>query len=246
MKADSAILTGTQLSSFPQDGCAVVIGAAGAIGSALRLRLEDDDRISRTIGFSRAAEPLIEITSDSAIADAAAAVGALAQPVRLVIDATGFLHGGGAYPEKSLAEIDSGHMAEAFAVNAIGPALLMKHFLPLLADDGKAVFCTLSARVGSIADNRLGGWYSYRASKAALNQLVRTASIELKRRRPAAVCVAYHPGTVDSLLSGPFQKTGLNVQTPDAAAEACLSVIDRLTPADSGGFFDYTGKSVPW
>jgi len=122
----------------------------------------------------------------------------------------------------------------------------MKHFLPLLADDGKTVFCTLSARVGSIADNRLGGWYSYRASKAALNQLVRTASVELKRLRPAAICAAYHPGTVDSALSAPFRKTGLDVQSPDAAAGACLSVLDRLTPTDSGGFFDYTGKAVPW
>ena len=114
-------------------------------------------------------------------------------------------------------------MAEALAVNAIGPALLMKHFLPLLAEEGKAVFCTLSARVGSITDNRLGGWYSYRASKAALNQLV-TASIGLRRRRPQAVCVAYHPGTVDSPLSGPFQKTGLDVQTPTPrAGHVCRS-----------------------
>ncbi|MGB0632836.1 MAG: SDR family oxidoreductase, partial [Alphaproteobacteria bacterium] len=198
------------------------------------------------IDFSRSAQPLIEITSDAAIADAAAAVAALDLPVRLVIDATGFLHGDDAYPEKAIAEIDSAHMAEAFAVNATGPALLMKHFLPLLADEGKAVFCTLSARVGSIADNRLGGWYSYRASKAALNQLVRTAAIELKRRRPAAVCVAYHPGTVDSKLSAPFQKSGLDVQSPAAAAEACLSVLDDLTAADSGGFFDYSGTAVPW
>ena len=246
MKTNTSGSKQTKLSSFPEDGCAVVIGAAGAIGSALRLRLEDDSRVNQTIGFSRAEEPPVDITSDSAIAAAAAAVGVLAQPVRLVIDATGFLHGGGVYPEKSLAEIDSRHMAEALAVNAIGPALLMKHFLPLLAEEGKAVFCTLSARVGSITDNRLGGWYSYRASKAALNQLVRTASIELRRRRPEAVCVAYHPGTVDSPLSGPFQKTGLDVQTPDAAAEACLSVLDRLAPENSGGFFDYTGNSVPW
>ena len=246
MRTNTSGLEPTKLSSFPADGCAVVIGAAGAIGSALRLRLEDDSRINQTIGFSRAKQPLVEITSDSAIAAAAAAVSALAQPVRLVIDATGFLHGGGVFPEKSLAELDSRHMAEALAVNAIGPALLMKYFLPLLAEEGKAMFCTLSARVGSITDNRLGGWYSYRASKAALNQLVRTASIELRRRRPEAVCVAYHPGTVDSPLSGPFQKTGLDVQTPDAAAEACLSVLDRLSPANSGGFFDYTGNSVPW
>jgi NAD(P)-dependent dehydrogenase (short-subunit alcohol dehydrogenase family) len=236
----------TQLASLPRGGCAVVIGAAGAVGYALRARLEDDDCISRTVGFSRVAEPLIEISSETAIAGAASAVAALDVPVRLVIDATGFLHGDDAYPEKAMAELDSGHMAKAFEVNAIGPALLMKHFLPLLAEDGKTVFCTLSARVGSIADNRLGGWYSYRASKAALNQLVRTASVELKRLRPAAICAAYHPGTVDSALSAPFRKTGLDVQTPDAAAGACLSVLDRLTPSDSGGFFDHTGKAVPW
>jgi NAD(P)-dependent dehydrogenase (short-subunit alcohol dehydrogenase family) len=244
--AESKTMSRRHLSSLPEGGCAVVIGASGAIGTALRARLENDEGVGRTIGFSRAGAPLFDITSDAAIAGAAAAVAALDVPVRLVIDATGFLHGDDAYPEKAMAELDSGHMAKAFEVNAIGPALLMKHFLPLLADDGKTVFCTLSARVGSIADNRLGGWYSYRASKAALNQLVRTASVELKRLRPAAICAAYHPGTVDSALSAPFQKTGLDVQSPDAAAGACLSVLDRLTPTDSGGFFDYTGKAVPW
>jgi NAD(P)-dependent dehydrogenase (short-subunit alcohol dehydrogenase family) len=137
-------------------------------------------------------------------------------------------------------------MARAFAVNAIGPALLMKHFLPLLPRSGKCVFATLSARVGSIGDNRLGGWYSYRASKAALNQIVRTAAIELRRGRPDAICVALHPGTVATPLSARFAKSGLEVQSPDAAAMRILAVLDGLTAESSGDFFDQRAHSIPW
>ena len=137
-------------------------------------------------------------------------------------------------------------MAQVFAINAIGPALLMKHFLPLLARQGKAVFATLSAKVGSISDNRLGGWYTYRASKAALNQFVHTASIELARRHPAAICVALHPGTVQSALSAPFAKAGLDVRNPDEAASRLLNVLDGLQASDSGGFFNHDGQALPW
>ena len=165
---------------------------------------------------------------------------------RLIVDATGLLHEGALQPEKSWLQLDVAHMTSAFAVNAIGPALLMKHFLPLLPRDGKSMFATLSARVGSIEDNRLGGWYSYRASKAALNQFVRTAAVELKRRLPMAVCVALHPGTVDTGLSKPFSKAGLVVQSADVAAERLLAVMNGLTEADSGGFFDYRRERVPW
>ena len=122
----------------------------------------------------------------------------------------------------------------------------MKHFLPLLPRAGKSVFVTLSARVGSIGDNDLGGWYSYQASKAALNQLVRTAAIELGRQRPAAVCVTLHPGTVDTGLSAPFAKAGLEVRPAARAAECPLRVIDRLAAEDSGGFFDHRGDRLPW
>jgi hypothetical protein len=173
-------------------------------------------------------------------------VEALGADVRLVIDASGILHGDGLSPEKSWRDLDATQMARAFAVNAIGPALLMKHFLPLLPRQGRSVFATLSARVGSIGDNRLGGWYSYRASKAALNQFVRTAAIELGRRQPAAFCVALHPGTVATSLSSPFVKAGLDVQTPEQAAGRLLDVIDRLPPGSSGGFFDHRGDPVPW
>jgi NAD(P)-dependent dehydrogenase (short-subunit alcohol dehydrogenase family) len=163
-----------------------------------------------------------------------------------VFDATGFLHGNGLSPEKALSAVTPDHLAHAFAVNTIGPALLMKHFLPLLPRQGKSVFASLSAKVGSIGDNQLGGWYSYRASKAALNQLVHTAAIELARRKPEAVCVALHPGTVDTGLSSDFAKSGLSVQQPADAAARLLSVIDRLTAADTGGFFDYRGDPLPW
>jgi len=137
-------------------------------------------------------------------------------------------------------------MAHAFAINAIGPALLMKHLLPLLPRQGKAVFATLSAKVGSIGDNQLGGWYSYRASKAALNQLVHTAAIELRRRHPEAICVALHPGTVHTALSAPFAKTGLTVVHPAEAAQRLLSVLAGLNASDSGGFFNHDGTPLPW
>jgi NAD(P)-dependent dehydrogenase (short-subunit alcohol dehydrogenase family) len=234
------------LTSFPQDGVAVVVGASGGVGGALMRRLQASRRFSRVydLGRSGAAVPL-DLTDESSIAAAAATVNRSGF-VRLIVNAAGFLHDDRRRPEKSWRELDGDHMARAFAVNAIGPGLLMKHFMPLLAPTGKAVFAVLSARVGSIGDNKLGGWYSYRASKAALNQLVRTASVELRRSNRDAVCVALHPGTVDTGLSRPFMKAGLDVQTPDVAALRLLEVIDRLAPEHSGGFFDYRGDEIEW
>lgn len=234
------------LTSFPASGLAVVIGPGGGIGSASLRQIKRAGAFDEAIGLGRRSTPPLDLLDEDSIAAAAASIAARAVPVRLVVDATGFLHGGGFEPEKSWRQIDAAHMARSFAINAIGPALLMKHFLPLLPRQGKAAFATLSAKVGSIGDNRLGGWYSYRASKAALNQLVRSAAIELKRSRPEAVCVALHPGTVDTGLSGPFAKTGLDVQTPDQSAARLLTVLDGLTAADSGGFFDYRGTALPW
>ena len=225
---------------------AIVIGATGGIGNALMHALRQSGRYDDVIGLSRSGTPPLELTSEASIKASAAFVAEQGTP-RLIVDATGVLQAAGSLKaEKSWRELDAEQMAQAFAVNAIGPALLMKHFLPLLPRDGNAVFATLSARVGSIGDNRLGGWYSYRASKAALNQLVRTAAIELRRRSPNADCVALHPGTVDTGLSSSFAKTGLDVQSPDLAAEHLLEVIAKLTADDSGGFFDYSGAKVPW
>ena len=234
------------LPSFPAGSLGVVIGASGAIGGALLDSLQHAFGVTRAIGFSRKGLPSLDLTSEASIASAACQLLQSDAPPRLIIDATGFLHGDGVSPEKSLRQLDAANLAKAFSLNAIGPALLMKHFFPLLPRSGKAVFATLSARVGSIGDNHLGGWYGYRASKAALNQLVRTAAIELKRRQPEAICVALHPGTVDSRLSAPFRKIGLAVRSPAEAAGGLLEVIDRLRPEDSGGFFDYRGEPVPW
>ena len=231
---------------FPEGGIAAVVGAGGGIGAHLLRHLEDRPAFDRIVGCGRAEAVTLDLTCEPSIAAAAARLREMDGDLRLVIDATGFLHGDGFTPEKSLRELDPAHLAHGFAVNAIGPALLMKHLLPLLPRRGKAVFATLSARVGSIGDNRLGGWYAYRASKAALNQLVRTAAVELRRRCPEAACVALHPGTVDTGLSGPFAKAGLDVQAPDEAAGRLLAVIDRLGPSENGGFFDHRGAAVPW
>jgi NAD(P)-dependent dehydrogenase (short-subunit alcohol dehydrogenase family) len=233
------------LASFPQDGVAVVVGASGGVGGALMRRLQASRRFSRVYGLGRSGAVPLDLTDENSIAAAAATV-SLSGFVRLIVNAAGFLHDDRRRPEKSWRELDGDHMARAFAVNAIGPGLLMKHFMPLLAPTGKAVFAVLSARVGSIGDNKLGGWYSYRASKAALNQLVRTASVELRRSNRDAACVALHPGTVDTGLSRPFMKTGLDVQTPDVAALRLLEVIDRLAPEHSGRFFDYRGDEIEW
>ena len=231
--------------SFPVGGIAVVFGAGGGIGSALAIQLCTGLHFKKVVGFSRTSEPAIDLLTEESLKEAAA-FAATEGDIRLVVDATGFLHDKAQRPEKCLRELDPTKMARSFALNAIGPALIMKHVLPLLPREGKSVFATLSARVGSIGDNQLGGWYSYRASKAGLNQLVRTASIELRRRQPEAICVALHPGTVDTLLSSPFSKADLDVQSPELAAKRLLAVMDRLSATDSGGFFDHRGEPVPW
>ena len=236
-----------QLESLPADGAAVVVGAGGAIGQASAELLHASGRFRRVHALSRRSDPPIDVTGEASVQAAAEVVQADGLPVRLVLDCTGFLHDeahGG--PEKSYRRLDPTHMAHAFAVNAIGPALVMKHFLPLLPRAGKAAFATLSAKVGSIGDNGYGGWYSYRASKAALNQLVRTAAIELARRRGETLCVAIHPGTTDTPLSQPFGKTGLTVRPPEDSAARILGVIDRLGVQDSGGFFNHDGSALPW
>lgn len=225
---------------------AVVFGASGGLGSALLGALEEGGRFSRVIGFARSGLPSVDITDEASVKAAAASIRAIGVAPGLVIDATGILQADGCIAEKSWEQIDASAMLRAFAVNAVGPALLMKQMFPLMPGRGKSIFVTLSARVGSISDNRLGGWYSYRASKAALNQIVRTAAVELRRKRPDAICVALHPGTVDTGLSAPFRKSGLDVRSAPDAARQLLSVIDRLTPQDSGSFFDQHGNAIPW
>ena len=234
------------LKNFPVGGLAVVIGATGGVGAALVDALQGESCFGRVLALSRRSAPPLDLLDEDSIARCASLAAGTGLPLRLVLDATGVLHSAGSQPEKTLQQISPAAMAQAFAINAIGPALLMKHFLPLLPRDGKSVFATLSAKVGSIGDNRLGGWYSYRASKAALNQLVHTAAIELRRRQPHAICISLHPGTVDTPLSQPFAKTGLNVVAAETAARRLLDVVDNLDADCSGGFFNHDGSPLPW
>jgi NAD(P)-dependent dehydrogenase (short-subunit alcohol dehydrogenase family) len=221
----------------------LVIGAAGGLGRALAESFETRGPV---IALSRRSSPTIDITDEASVEAAATYVAGQGMPLGLLVIATGFLHDEVNRPERSLRDLSASHFAKAFAINAMGPALVLKHFTPLLPREGRAVVAVLSAKVGSIGDNQLGGWHAYRASKAALNQIVRTASVELKRTRPGAICVALHPGTVDTKLSAPFSKSGLNVRPPEEAAADLLRVIEGLTPTQTGGFFDYTGKPLPW
>ena len=214
---------------------AVIIGATGGIGAALADALEEED--AEVVRLGRAD---LELTDEASIAASAARVAR----ADLVIVATGVLREGGQGPEKAIGELDAAWLARQYAVNAIGPALVAKHFLPILPRTGRSVFAVLSARVGSIADNRLGGWYGYRASKAALNQLIRTLAVEDKRRNDRGIVVALHPGTVDTRLSKPFQQRGRDLFQPGRAAVQLLDVLDGLKPADSGRLFAWDGVEI--
>jgi NAD(P)-dependent dehydrogenase (short-subunit alcohol dehydrogenase family) len=225
---------------------AVVIGATGGIGHGLLHALRAGGSWSTVIGLSRSGDSPIDIIDEASVAAAASAVDRHELPLRLVIHAAGTLDQQGCRAEKTWRHIDPVAMQRAFAINSIGPALVMKHFLPRLARDGRSVFAALSARVGSIGDNRLGGWYSYRASKAALNQLVRTAAIELRRSHPHAVCVAIHPGTVTTKLTADHDTGRLHVQAPEEAATRILAVLSRLDAGHSGQFLDQRGDTVQW
>jgi NAD(P)-dependent dehydrogenase (short-subunit alcohol dehydrogenase family) len=223
------------------NGSAVVIGARGGIGRAIADALEEEGGHKAVYRFARSSGDL-DLTHEASIA--AAAVRVTIAPT-LIIVATGLLHDGEQGPEKALRDLDPAWMARQFAVNAIGPALIAKHFVPLIPKTG-GTFATLSARVGSITDNRLGGWYGYRAAKAALNQLIRTIAIETRRTNDRAVIVGLHPGTVDTALSKPFQGSVAPGQlfTPDRAALQLLDVIEGLGVKDSGRIFDWQGAEI--
>jgi NAD(P)-dependent dehydrogenase (short-subunit alcohol dehydrogenase family) len=217
---------------------ALVIGATGGIGGAVAAALRG--RGVAVVGLSRAEG--LDVTAPASVARV---MGALEGPFDLVFVAVGVLAQAGGAPEKTLRAIEAAAMAEVFAVNTIGPALVLREVPRLLPRAGRSVVAVLSARVGSIGDNRLGGWHSYRASKAALNQIVRGAAIELARSHREAVCVALHPGTVATRFTAAYRGRHAAV-TPEAAAENLLAVIDAVTPAQTGGFLDWAGEVVPW
>ncbi len=232
------------LTSFKPGSRAAVIGSSGGIGRAFVSALEADPSFEQVMPFSRSGPgQFIDLSDETAIAQAADAAG---DELDLVIVATGVLHGANFQPEKTMRELDGTAMAEVLAANTIGPALVAKHFLPRLRRGRKTVFAALSARVGSIGDNRLGGWTSYRASKAALNMVIRTLSIEHARRYPESIVIGLHPGTVDTNLSAPFQRNVPEGKlfTPQIAATQLLKVIDGLQSRDTGGFFAWDGQAI--
>ena len=246
------------LRSFAQPPRIALFGASGGIGGALVRRMSAVVPSATILALSRdGAEPAdtdivpgdIDIEQEESIAGAAALAQDKLGRLDLVIVATGLLHEGNSLaPEKSWRALDGASMERAFRINTIGPALVAKHFLPLLETGTKSVFACLSARVGSIEDNRLGGWYAYRASKAGLNMMIKSLSIELARRNPKAICVGLHPGTVDTGLSMPFQANVPEDKlfTPERAAGALLSVIDGLGEKDTGRIFAWDGQTIPY
>ena len=231
-----------------------VIGGSGAIGSAMVRLLASRYDAARITAFSRSAmKPALsnvtchrlDYQDEDALAESAA-IAANGTSLDLVFVATGILHEGQMMPEKAMKEVSAASLHRLFEVNTILPALFLKHFSPLLNRDQQSVFACLSARVGSISDNRLGGWHAYRASKAALNMIIKNAAIETARRNKQAVIVGMHPGTVDSGLSAPFQRSVPEGQlfSPEKSAAHMLSVLETLSPEQSGGCFAWDRQEI--
>lgn len=220
---------------------ALVIGASGALGQAFAQALRSDPRCAHVQAVSRG-QPCAWDLTDAASLSALAAQ--LPGPWHLVVDATGALTLNGQGPEKRLQELDAARLMHSLQLNALGPALVLQQLSPQLARAERVIWAKLSARVGSIEDNRKGGWYGYRAAKAALNQLLQTAAIELARQRPLAVVAALQPGTVRSALSQPF--VGDEALDPAVSAQRLLAVLDALAPQGRAQFVDHLGQHIPW
>lgn len=223
---------------------AIVMGASGGIGTALCHALHSDPRCEQLIALSRSADGL-DLTDETSIANHAVTLSPYKGKIDLIINATGALEIDNHGPEKSFADITTDNLTKAFATNATASALFLKRFMPLLKTSSRAVFATLSARVGSIGDNTLGGWMGYRASKAALNQIVRCAAIEQNRRNAESIIIALHPGTIKTPLTEQYAK-GRYTHTPEECAKNLLEVMASLKPEHNGGFFDYAGNEIAW
>lgn len=255
MNSGASLGSRANLDSFGSGLNVAVIGASGGIGGALCDALASSSRVERLFRFSRSSSGSgdnrsqhIDLLEEPTIAEAAAVLKSEAGVLDIVIVATGVLHDGtGLAPEKTWRSLSAASLERAFRINATGPALVAKHLLPLLRTDRKSAFAALSARVGSISDNSLGGWYAYRSSKAALNMLIKTLSIELGRRNPNALCIGLHPGTVDTSLSKPFQRSVSpdGLFSPEASALHLLDVLNTLEPRHTGGQFAWDGSPIP-
>ena len=227
----------------PKPFRALVIGSSGTIGSAFIESLEKNPACSGVVGIHRNSAHPIDYQDLSTVEQAANALAGEA-PFQLIINTIGILHSADWMPEKKLDDLNPAQLQTLMQINAIGPSLTIKHFSKLL-DPAGSVMATLSAKVGSIEDNRLGGWYSYRASKAALNMLIKTAAIELARTKPNIALIALHPGTVNSRLSQPFKGQQIG-RPPLDAAQDMLNVLLSLDKEDSGTFISYSGERLPW
>jgi NAD(P)-dependent dehydrogenase (short-subunit alcohol dehydrogenase family) len=250
---DGSILERQAVGNEAAPRCILVAGASGGIGGAFCRQVAERFpsvtlvRLARDLAKLQAlAKSTVDIQFDigdeGRIREAVALI-----PEKLPIDwifvATGWLHNDGNGPEKTYKGLDADHLLQAYRVNAIGPALLLKHLIPKLNPSHDCRLGIVSARVGSISDNRLGGWHSYRASKAALNMLIKNFAIELSRKKPRHIIVGLQPGTTDTALSAPFQRNVPEgqLQTPDYTAEQLFKVMRKLRPDDSGGLFDFLG-----
>ena len=229
---------------FENEYRALVIGAGGAIGQAFVRALQGDRRCVHVETLSRSHGSGFDLQDTEGLAAQAAAI-AGAGPYHFMVDATGTLTIDGVGPEKSLAALRPEILAQSFALNAIGPLMVLRHFAPLLAP-GPSIYAKLSARVGSITDNRKGGWYGYRASKAALNMLLQTAAIELQRKHPDVRVVALQPGTVRSGLSRPFAAGVAHLLEPAESVQGMLGALQGLAARQGAHFVDYQGNEIPW
>jgi NAD(P)-dependent dehydrogenase (short-subunit alcohol dehydrogenase family) len=222
---------------------ALVVGSSGTLGAAFVRALQANPHCARVHPVSRSAHPGFSLENEDSIAVMAAQV-AQHGPYQLIIDATGALVIDGHGPEKHLGALSHDHLVRAFEINTIGPALLIKHLAPLLAAN-RSIYAKLSARVGSISDNHKGGWYGYRASKAALNMVLQSAAIELARRHPDTIVAALQPGTVASRLSAPFAAAGTAIHA-EVSVRGMLNTLDQLRPTQRAQFYDYRGQEIAW
>ncbi|QLE43879.1 SDR family NAD(P)-dependent oxidoreductase [Nostoc sp. C052] len=245
---------------------ALIVGASQGIGLSFVKKLLQDRRIARIYATSRQPKSVSElialanecperliclemdITDELQIIEAVQKIHTQVDKLHLVVNCVGLLHEDTLQPEKSLRQINSENLLRYFQINSIGAVLLAKHLLPLFRHGERSVFATISAKLGSISDNQLGGWYGYRASKAALNMLMRTAAIEYKRSCPKALIVTLHPGTTDTLLSRPFQGNvpAEKLFSVERTVTQLLAVIEQLQEGDSGQFFSWDGSRLPW
>ena len=244
------------LDSFNAPVRACIVGSTGGIGGALVDALAVSDRMDTVYALSRSGASHVSPKVQSLAFDFLdeSSIMAATETLRdvgkfdLIVVATGLLQGDGIIPEKTMRALDLDAMRQSFEVNTFGPALTAKHFLPLLNRNNKAIFAALSARVGSISDNHLGGWYAYRASKAALNMMIKTLSIEVSRRFSNQIIIGLHPGTVDTNLSRPFQNNVPDGKlfTPEFSAAKLLAVLDQVAVSDTGQLFAWNGLRVPF